>query len=38
MLIARHGEEPTPAVARLTALFETKLRAAGIHIPRPDSR
>ena len=36
-LIAHHGEEQTPAAARLTALFEAKLRAAGIHIPRPDS-
>jgi hypothetical protein len=35
-LIAHHGEEPTPAAARLTALFEAELRAAGIHIPRPD--
>ncbi|WIN00656.1 MerR family transcriptional regulator [Actinoplanes oblitus] len=35
-LIARHGDEPTPATARLTALFEGKLRAAGIRIPRPD--
>ncbi|WP_329080948.1 MULTISPECIES: MerR family transcriptional regulator [unclassified Streptosporangium] len=33
-LIAQHGEEQTPAAARLAALFETKLRAAGIHIPR----
>jgi DNA-binding transcriptional MerR regulator len=37
-LIARHGEERTPAAARLAALFEAKLRAAGIPIPRPDSR
>ncbi|MEU7860702.1 MerR family transcriptional regulator [Nonomuraea sp. NPDC049141] len=36
-LIAHHGEERTPAAARLAALFETKLRAAGVHIPRPDS-
>jgi hypothetical protein len=35
-LIAHHGEEPTPAAARLTALFEAELRAAGIHIPGPD--
>ncbi|MEO6089012.1 MAG: hypothetical protein ABIQ18_38455 [Umezawaea sp.] len=34
-LIAHHGEEQTPAAARLAALFETRLRAAGIHIPRP---
>lgn len=36
-LIAHHGEEQTPAAARLAALFEAKLRAARIHIPRPDS-
>ncbi|WP_202918485.1 hypothetical protein [Streptomyces cavernae] len=36
-LIAHHGEEQAPAAARLTALVETKLRAAGVHIPRPDS-
>ncbi|GAA3414490.1 MerR family transcriptional regulator [Streptosporangium vulgare] len=36
-LIAHHGEERTPAAARLAALFETRLRAAGVHIPRPDS-
>ncbi|WP_406232002.1 MerR family transcriptional regulator [Nocardia sp. NBC_01009] len=36
-LIARHGEEQTPAMTRAAALFETRLRAAGIHIPRPDS-
>ena len=36
-LIAHHGQEPTPAAARLAALFETRLRAAGIRIPRPDS-
>jgi hypothetical protein len=35
-LIAHHGEEQKPAAARLAALFETKLRAAGVHIPRPD--
>ncbi|MFD1544983.1 MerR family transcriptional regulator [Nonomuraea guangzhouensis] len=35
-LIAHHGEERTPAAARLAALFEAELRAAGIHIPRPD--
>ncbi|KOX14151.1 MerR family transcriptional regulator [Saccharothrix sp. NRRL B-16348] len=35
-LIAHHGEERTPATARLTALFEAKLRAAGVHLPRPD--
>jgi hypothetical protein len=37
-LVAHHGEEQTPAAARLIALFETKLRAAGIYIPRPDSQ
>jgi len=36
-LIAHHGEVPTPAAARLTALFEAKLRAAGIRIPGPAS-
>ncbi|BCY08875.1 MerR family transcriptional regulator [Actinoplanes sp. L3-i22] len=35
-LIAHHGEQQTPAAARLSALFETRLRAAGIRIPRPD--
>ncbi|MFF3442363.1 MerR family transcriptional regulator [Streptosporangium sp. NPDC002721] len=37
-LIARHGEERTPAAARLAELFEARLRAAGVRIPRPDSR
>ncbi|MEU6074171.1 MerR family transcriptional regulator [Micromonospora sp. NPDC047074] len=37
-LIAHHGEEQTPAAARLTALFETRLRAAGTHFPRPEFR
>jgi DNA-binding transcriptional MerR regulator len=37
-LIARYGEEQTPATARASALLETELRAAGIRIPRPDSR
>ncbi|GGL19265.1 MerR family transcriptional regulator [Nocardia jinanensis] len=37
-LIAHHGEEQTPTTVRLAALFESKLRAAGIHIPRPDPR
>ncbi|GIF76337.1 MerR family transcriptional regulator [Asanoa siamensis] len=32
-LIARHGEEPTAATARLTALFESRLRAAGVRVP-----
>jgi DNA-binding transcriptional MerR regulator len=36
-LIAHHGEEQTPAAARLVALFETRLRAAGIPVPRPAS-
>ena len=36
-LIAHHGEEHGSAAARLVALVETKLRSAGIHIPRPDS-
>jgi DNA-binding transcriptional MerR regulator len=36
-LIAHHGDEQTPAAARLVELFEAKLRAAGIHIPKPDS-
>jgi hypothetical protein len=34
-LIALHGEEQGSAAARGVALVETKLRAAGIHIPRP---
>ncbi|MGI5290229.1 MerR family transcriptional regulator [Nonomuraea polychroma] len=36
-LIALHGEEQGSAAARGVALVETKLRAAGIHIPRPDT-
>ncbi|MFE3316917.1 MerR family transcriptional regulator [Nocardia sp. NPDC059195] len=36
-LIARHGEEQTPATTRGAAVFETRLRAAGIHIPRPNA-
>ena len=36
-LIAHHGEEHGSAAARLTALVETQLRSAGIHIPRPDA-
>ncbi|MBF6341680.1 MerR family transcriptional regulator [Nocardia abscessus] len=36
-LIAHHGEEQTSATTRAAAVLETKLRAAGIHIPRPDS-
>ena len=37
-LIAHHGEERGSAAARGVALIETRLRAAGIHIPRPESR
>ena len=33
-LIAKHGEEPTPATARLSELFEANLRAGGAWIPR----
>jgi DNA-binding transcriptional MerR regulator len=36
-LIAHHGEEQGSAAAAGVALIETKLRAAGIHIPRPES-
>ncbi|MFI6928391.1 MerR family transcriptional regulator [Nonomuraea spiralis] len=36
-LIALHGEEQGSAAARGVTLVETKLRAAGIHIPRPDT-
>lgn len=36
-LIAHHGEEQDSAAARLAKLVETKLRSAGIHVPRPDS-
>ncbi|MFC7304001.1 MerR family transcriptional regulator [Streptomyces monticola] len=32
-MIAHHGEEPGSAVARMAALIEAKLRAAGIRIP-----
>ncbi|AGL16138.1 hypothetical protein [Actinoplanes sp. N902-109] len=35
-MIARHSDQPTAAMARLTALFESKLRAAGVRIPRSD--
>ncbi|WP_433191791.1 hypothetical protein ACQP1G_23915 [Nocardia sp. CA-107356] len=31
-LIAHHGEEQAPASARLAALVESKLRAAGISV------
>lgn len=37
-LIARHGEDEIPATMRAAAIFETKLRAAGVHIPRPEPR
>ncbi|MEU6246591.1 MerR family transcriptional regulator [Glycomyces sp. NPDC047010] len=37
-MIARHGERPTPAMARLSSLFEARLRAAGIRIPGPSTR
>ncbi|MDQ7803106.1 MerR family transcriptional regulator [Amycolatopsis sp. A133] len=37
-LIAHHGEERTPAAARLAELFEAELRAAGVRVPRPGSR
>ncbi|MGY0232192.1 MerR family transcriptional regulator [Longispora urticae] len=36
-LIAHHGEEPTPATTRAAAVLETRLRAAGIQIPRPNA-
>jgi DNA-binding transcriptional MerR regulator len=36
-MIAHHGEQQGSAAARALALVETKLRAAGVHIPRPDS-
>ncbi|MGW0202563.1 MerR family transcriptional regulator [Nonomuraea sp. NPDC003201] len=36
-LIALHGEEQGSAAARGVSLVEAKLRAAGIHIPRPDT-
>ncbi|WP_280435227.1 MerR family transcriptional regulator [Nocardia carnea] len=36
-LINNHREDQAPISARLTALTETKLRAAGIYIPRPNS-
>ncbi|MFC7759863.1 MerR family transcriptional regulator [Catellatospora bangladeshensis] len=34
-LIAHHGAEQGSAAARLTTLVETRLRAAGVRIPRP---
>ncbi|WP_214326353.1 MerR family transcriptional regulator [Nonomuraea sediminis] len=36
-LIALHGEEEGSAAAQGVGLVETKLRAAGVRIPRPDS-
>jgi hypothetical protein len=33
-LINHHGEDQSPTLARLTALIEAKLRAAGIDVPR----
>lgn len=36
-LIAGRGEERSPSAARLAELFETRLRAAGVRIPRPVS-
>jgi hypothetical protein len=33
-LINRHREDESPAIARLKALIETKLRAAGVDVPR----
>lgn len=36
-LIATHGEERALAAARPAGLVETRLRSAGIRIPRPDS-
>ncbi|WP_106401376.1 MerR family transcriptional regulator [Actinocorallia populi] len=37
-LVAHHGEDEKPAAVRLAALFEARLRAAGVRIPRPASR
>lgn len=37
-MIAGHGDDRTPATARLTELFEARLRAAGVRIPRPEPR
>ncbi|MEU5434856.1 hypothetical protein AB0G73_15980 [Streptomyces sp. NPDC020719] len=36
-MIAHHGEEQGSTAARMVALVETKLRSAGVRIPRPDS-
>ncbi|MFD4594235.1 MerR family transcriptional regulator [Streptomyces rubiginosohelvolus] len=35
-LIAHHGEDQAPTSARLAALVETRLRTAGVRLPRPD--
>ncbi|WP_433554516.1 MerR family transcriptional regulator [Micromonospora zamorensis] len=35
-LVAHHREQRESAAARLTALLEARLRAAGIHVPRAD--
>ncbi|GHF65801.1 MerR family transcriptional regulator [Streptomyces mashuensis] len=37
-LITQHTAEQAPASARLAALVETKLRAAGVHVPVRDAR
>jgi DNA-binding transcriptional MerR regulator len=37
-LVAHHGEEQSPAAVRLATLFEAKLRAAGVNIPRSAAR
>ncbi|GLW33672.1 MerR family transcriptional regulator [Actinoplanes regularis] len=37
-LIAEHGAEQTPATARLATLFEARLRAEGLRIPRTGFR
>ncbi len=37
-MIAHHGEEHDSAGARLAALVEAKLRAAGVEVPEHDSR
>ncbi|WIX76208.1 hypothetical protein QRX50_32690 [Amycolatopsis carbonis] len=37
-LVAHHREQRESAAARLTALLEARLLAAGVHIPRPGAR
>ncbi|MFD3701508.1 MerR family DNA-binding transcriptional regulator [Nocardia sp. NPDC058658] len=37
-LIRHHGEEPQSTAARMTALVEAKLRAAGVRIPGANGR